>query len=99
MPDWRAFAMPPRLLSRGQVADYLQCSEGEVDKLVDEGLIPPARAWRGVDKWDKVALDRVIDRVYGLAGDSAEGRSIEEAIDGRTAAGKVRRDPPKPGRL
>lgn len=98
MGDRRASTMPPRLLSREQVADYLQCSESTVDNLVEDGLIPAGRPWRGLVRWDKVALDRVIDRAYGLAVDSAEQQSIEEAINGRSSAGKVRRDPAKQGR-
>jgi excisionase family DNA binding protein len=99
MSDRRASIMAPRLLSREQVADYLQCSESTVDNLVEDGLIPGPRPWRGLVRWDKIALDRVIDRVYGLAGDLGEQHSIDEAIDGRPSASKVRRDPPKPGRV
>jgi excisionase family DNA binding protein len=97
--DRRAASMPPRLLSREQVADYLQCSGSTVDKLVEDGLIPGPQPWRGLVRWDKVALDRVIDRVYGLGPDSAEAFSIEEAIDGRSSARKIRRNPEEPGRL
>jgi predicted DNA-binding transcriptional regulator AlpA len=75
--------IPPRLLSREQMADYLQCSPSTIDQLVDDGLIPPAQRWRGLVRWDRVSVDMVIDRVYGLEDNSAEELSIAEAINGR----------------
>lgn len=99
MPKRAHRALPPRLLSRAQVADYLQCSKSTVDNLVADGFIPSPQAWRDLKRWDRIALDRVIDRVYGLNEDTADQFSIDEAINGRDSARKVRRDPPKQGRV
>jgi predicted DNA-binding transcriptional regulator AlpA len=88
---WRGRELEPRLLSRDQVAEYLQCAPGTVDQLVDDGLIPAPEHWRGLVRWDRIGLDEVIDRVYGRAEDGAQRASITEAIDGRTRARALRR--------
>lgn len=80
----------PRLLSREQVAEYLQCSPATVDQLVADGLIPPPQKWRGLVRWDRVSVDMVIDRVYGVEDNSVEAISIAEAIDGRARARALR---------
>jgi predicted DNA-binding transcriptional regulator AlpA len=85
--------MLPRLLSRDQLAEYLQCSASTVDAMVEDGLIPEPKKWRGLVRWDRLSIDRVIDRVYGIEGGSEDQRSIAEAINGRARSREVRRDP------
>jgi len=85
----RTLPMPPRLLSKEQLGEYLQCSPGTVDQLVADGLLPPPRKWRGLSRFDRVVVDAVLDKVYGIA-DTGADESITEAIDGRTRARALR---------
>jgi predicted DNA-binding transcriptional regulator AlpA len=85
----------PRLLSREDMASYLRCSESTVDQLVEDGLIPPPQKWRSLTRWDKVAVDRVLDRVYGVGEGAADEFSIAEAINGRAPARALRRNSPQ----
>lgn len=85
----------PRLMSRSQVANYLQCSEGTVDSLVADGLIPGPQPWRGLVRWDKVSIDAVIDRVYGRAA-TGDLQSIEAAIDARSPGVGEKKNAPEP---
>lgn len=53
-----AFAYPPRLLSKDEAARYISVSPKQLDRLVEDGIMPgPKRLGVGRIVWDRVALD------------------------------------------
>ena len=53
-----------RLLNRDEAAEYIGVSASTLDRLVADGVMPPARALgdRRV-VWDRISLDRFIDEL------------------------------------
>jgi excisionase family DNA binding protein len=53
-----------RLLNRDEAAEYIGVSASTLDRLVADGIMPPARALgdRRV-VWDRISLDRCIDEL------------------------------------
>ncbi len=78
-------ALPPadrRVFSRSEAASYVGVSAGFFDKLVRDGGMPPALAMRGVRRWDKRALDRVLDTVSGIEASPASAYDAWKANHG-----------------
>ncbi|SHO65854.1 hypothetical protein SAMN02745172_02501 [Pseudoxanthobacter soli DSM 19599] len=66
-----AAVITPRALTREQVASYLGLSPSAVSDWQARGLIPGPIP--GTRRWDRVAIDRAMDRISGLSnGDEAE---------------------------
>lgn len=71
----------PRLLSRRDAQAYLGLGRDTFGALVEAGTLPPPlRLPRGRRLWDRVALDRAVDALSGIAADSApdpEAQALE----------------------
>lgn len=71
--------MTPRLLSARDLADYLGVSQTTVRRLVEGGDLPrPIRLSNGVVRWDRAAIDSIIDARSGTRG---QYRDPDEALD------------------
>jgi hypothetical protein len=62
--------LPPRLMSREDAAAYCNCSLSTFDDWVRRGIIP--RLVPGTHRWDRVAIDRALDKAAGLINDESE---------------------------
>lgn len=62
-------ALPPaerRVLSRGEAASYVGISPGHFNRLVKAGTLPGSLpAYGRTRRWDRVAIDRAVDRISG----------------------------------
>jgi hypothetical protein len=56
--------LPPRALSKAQAAAYLGLTPGGFVSWIRAGRIP--RALPGTHRWDRVALDRALDKMSGI---------------------------------
>lgn len=55
-------SLPPRLLPLEAAAAYVSVAPGTFMKMVDAGVMPPARTIWGARKgWDRIMLDQSID--------------------------------------
>lgn len=74
-------AVTPRLLGRRDAQTYLGLGRDTFGALVDAGTLPPPlKLSRGRRMWDRVALDRAVDALSGIAADSApdpEAQALE----------------------
>lgn len=65
---WRWGA--PRLLTRGQVRAYLQVTDAELTQCIGRGQIPGplwgSDAALGNARWDRLAVDRALDRASAI---------------------------------
>lgn len=50
-----------RLLRRERAAAYLDISPGSFDKLVRDGVAPPAKRLHSFKVWDRADLDALVD--------------------------------------
>ncbi len=57
-------AIEPRLLSREKAAAYCDMSASRFSQLVKAGTLP--KAVPGTNRYDRVAIDRVLDKHAGL---------------------------------
>lgn len=57
-------ALPPRLLTKGQAAEYLGLSKSAFSKWVAQMRIPTSIP--GTRMWDKNAIDATLDRISGI---------------------------------
>jgi len=58
LPDW------PRMLRAELAAAYCGVSEGTFRNMVSEGIYPsPALKRPGIVAWDRIAIDKCIDRM------------------------------------
>lgn len=76
--------MEKRLLSRKEAAAYVGLSPNAFDKAVSLGHYPAPNRLTGIDRvqWDRVSLDSVINRRFGIKGapaDDFEARRAEAA--------------------
>lgn len=86
--------LPPRLLNVEQASAYCGMSVGSFEKEVEGGTFPAPVALRRVRLrlWDRVALDKALDRaipvdVLGSAGGNWDGRKESwRARSGRSQA-------------
>ena len=58
-------APPSRLMSRGELMDYLSVGSTTLHRLVKDGKIPPPLP--GLKRWDRHAVDAALDRISGIA--------------------------------
>lgn len=54
-------SVSPRLLRRERAAAYLDISAGSFDKLVRDGILPPAKVLHSFKVWDRTDLDALAD--------------------------------------
>ncbi|MGV1953136.1 hypothetical protein ACQZ44_20165 [Agrobacterium vitis] len=66
----------PRLLTQGQAAKYCNLSPAQFNAWVKAGRISGALA--GTHRWDKVALDRDIDRLSGIKAEPQTESALEK---------------------
>jgi predicted DNA-binding transcriptional regulator AlpA len=66
---WREDAAPlePRALTKTQAAKYVGVSPKTFFKLVDQGVFDQPMRLAEQTRWDRLALDRALDRMSGLA--------------------------------
>ncbi|SCB30798.1 helix-turn-helix transcriptional regulator [Rhizobium lusitanum] len=62
-----------RLLTKTEAAAYLNLKPTQFNNWIKEGRIPPAIP--GTHRWDRVALDRELDRLSGIA---TESKAVSE---------------------
>lgn len=65
----------PRLLTQTQAAQYCNLSPAQFNAWVRDGRIPGPLP--GTHRWDKVALDRDIDRLSGIVPKSEPEDALE----------------------
>lgn len=71
--------VPPRLLSRAALRDYLGgISDSTLHRWIEAGLVPPALA--GTHWWDRVAVDRALDKRSGLSPESTPVDALDRAL-------------------
>lgn len=88
--------IPKRLLDERETAEYCHVSPPSLQKLVEQGLLPPPLRLTngkgvvlGRRLWDRKAIDLALDQLSGIGEPSERQNSkIREAIDARRA--KVR---------
>ncbi len=61
--------MTPRLLRRAQVLELLQVGSSTLARWIEKGIIPPPVA--GTARWDRLAIERALDRAAGTEEPSA----------------------------
>ena len=80
----RALALPygalPRAMSRVAAAAYVGVSATKFDQLVKDGRMPGPARLDGRVVWDRLALDRALDRLFAVKNDSGDEWSIEDAV-------------------
>lgn len=64
-PHW------PRGLSRLRAAAYIGVTPQAFDRMVAEGQMPEPMKFGGVRRWDKLAVDRAFDSLFGTETDLA----------------------------
>jgi hypothetical protein len=69
----KASVVSPRLLRRERAAAYLDISAGSFDKLVRDGVVPPAKVLHSFKVWDRADLDALADALpYENGNDAAD---------------------------
>lgn len=68
--SWRETAEPlaPRALTGSQAAAYVGVSPKTFTKLVEKGMFDAPMVLADQRRWDRLALDRAMDRISGIAG-------------------------------
>lgn len=61
-------SLPPRLLSRGQAAEYWGVSASFFDGLVADGIAPQPKVLRSRRAWDLYELDKAISALPSRSG-------------------------------
>jgi len=77
-------ALPPtarRCFDRKEAASYFGISTGTFDKLVRSGELPKPIEFLGRKVWDRVMLDRVLDRLSGAEREANGRKSQDEELD------------------
>jgi hypothetical protein len=69
-PHW------PRGLSRLRAAAYIGVTPQVFDRLVSDGGMPKPTAIGHLRRWDKLAIDRAFDVLFGSDGTDAAGEEI-----------------------
>ncbi|MDH2341535.1 hypothetical protein [Bradyrhizobium sp. SSUT77] len=64
-PHW------PRGLSRLRAAAYIGVTPQAFDRMVTSEEMPKPKMIGGVRRWDKLAIDRAFDAIFGTQTDSA----------------------------
>jgi len=79
---------PPRLLTCKAAAAYVGVTGPTFKKWAGSGLMPPP--YRSTKKWDRKAIDAMLDREAGFDGQSGEDafEKWERGYDARKAAGR-----------
>ncbi len=73
-------SVTPRLMTRRQAAEYLGLSPEGFSQWVGSGRVP--HALPGTKRWDRVAIDRAIDRASGiLPAHGVAEASVVSALD------------------
>lgn len=60
--------MQPRLLTAADLAEYLNVSTTTVRRMVARGDLPKPSKLGNVTRWDRAAVDRVLDAHFGAGG-------------------------------
>lgn len=82
MPRELPSNIPPRGLAREQAAAYVGLSPNSFDLAVAEGRLPQPIRFNRRAVWDRLALDRALDIMSGLAAEpDAGGDPFSEALD------------------
>lgn len=69
-----------RVFNCDEAASYVGVSPGHFRKLVEQGAMPPPLAPLGhVRRWDKEALNKVLDGASGIAGSAGAAPGAYEA--------------------
>lgn len=69
-----------RVFNCEEAASYVGVSPGHFKKLVDDGAMPaPLAALGRVRRWDKAALNKILDGASGTAGSAADVPCAYEA--------------------
>jgi hypothetical protein len=67
VPSQQSKGVVPRCLSRAAAASYVGVSEDLFDRLCDDkGPLPPPLEFGRRRVWDRLALDRALDRMSGM---------------------------------
>ena len=72
-------AVPPRLLSKAQAAQYLGLTPRGFDRWRKDGRIP--NALPGTSRWDRTAIDASIDALSQLGGMRAAPMPPQPEVD------------------
>lgn len=71
----------PRMMTKEQVALYLQVSPDHVDILEDTGMLPGRIKLGRLVRWDRRAVDLALDRASGIERPSAQDAPEDEEAE------------------